>query len=283
MNYLLLTVTAISLSAQSVFTKQYGKKHKNTPITFTIMSALSTLAFFVVSSGFSLKFNVTTFIYAFAFAISYIAVLLGLTVALNFGPLSISSLIVNYSLIIPTLFGIAVLSEPVKVTMIIGFVFLVISLFAVNYTKKGGNKFSKKWVIAIIFAFVGNGMCSTVQKLQQLKTGGNYKSEFMIIGLAISFLVLLPIALCYEKQDVASSVKDGYYWAIGRGLANGTVNLIVMILGSRMPISLLFPVVSAGSTVLSSMISVFCYKERLSKLQFFGVAIGIVSIVFLNL
>lgn len=284
MNYLLLLITTMSLSAQSVFTKQYGKKNA-APIIYTVISAISALIFFVFSSGFDFIFNLETVGYAFLFALFYASSLLGLTVALNCGPLSISSLIHNYSLIIPTLFGMVFLSEPVKSTMVIGIVLLIASLFVVNYTRQTGAQmvFSKKWVIAIIFAFVGNGMCSTVQKIQQIASNGNFKSEFMISALTIAVIILLPISMVVEKGEIKSSLKKGCYLAAACGLANGIVNLLVMILGSRMSISLLFPVITAGSIILSSFASIFIFKEKLSTMRLIGVAIGVVAIVFLNL
>lgn len=285
MNYFLLTVTTVLLSAQSVTTKQYGKKGTNAPIIYTVLSAISALTVFLFSSNFSLEFNKQTLIYSFFFAISYAAALLGITVAIAIGPLSLSSLLQSYSLIIPTLYGIIFLGEPVKSTMIIGFVLLVISLFAVNYSKdkKRGLKISKKWIIAIITTFIGNGMCSTVQKLQQVGSNGKYKSELMIGALIISAIILLPIAFHTEKGKIKISVKKGWYLAATCGFANGIVNLFVMILGGRIPVSLLFPVISAGGIILSSAISVFFYKEKLTKIQLTGVAIGVISIVFLNL
>ena len=126
-------------------------------------------------------------------------------------------------------------------------------------------------------------MCSTVQKIQQVASGGKYKSELMIGALIIAALMLLPFSLFNEKDKIKISLKKGWHLAFACGLANGIVNLLVMVLGGKIPVSLLFPVISAGGIILSSAISVFCYKEKLTKTQFIGVGIGIISIVFLNL
>lgn len=284
MNYLLLAITTGALSAQSLTTKQYNKKN-NAPIIFTVMSAISALLVFLFSSSFKLQFNIETLLYSFFFAVCYSAALLGTTVAIASGPLSISALIQSYALIIPTFYGILFLNEPVKLTMITGFLLLVISLFAVNYIKgeNSSQKISKKWIIAIIFAFIGNGMCSTVQKIQQVASGGKYKNELMIGALIITALMLFPISLLSEKNKIKPSFKKGWFWAVACGIANGIVNLLVLILGGRIPVSLLFPIISAGSIILSSAISILIYKEKLTKIQLTGVAIGVVSIVFLNL
>ena len=285
MNYFLLAITTIALSVQSVATKQYSKKETNAPIIYSIMSAISALIVFLVSSKFQLQFNGETLLYSLLFSVCYSSALLGTTIAIANGPLSITALIQSYSLIIPTLYGIVFLNEDIKKTMVVGLALLVISLFAVNYVKdsNGKQKISKKWIIAIIISFIGNGMCSTVQKMQQVAQGGEYKNELMIGALVIAALMLLPVSLFTEKNNVKISIKKGWILAIGCGLANGIVNLLVLILGGRIPVSLLFPVISAGGIILSSMVSVFGYKEKLTKIQLTGVVIGVISIVFLNL
>ncbi len=283
-NYLLLALTTVAMSGQAIATKQYNKKSFSAPIIYTVMSALSALPVFIISSGFKLQFNLETLVYSVFFALAYAAALIGITLAISWGPLSISTLIQSYSLIIPTIYGIVFLDEPIKQTTVIGFILLVISLFAVNYVK--GNKQSKitlKWIIAIIICFVGNGMCSTVQKIQQEASGGKYKSELMIMALIIVGITLFAVSLFTEKKSITPSVKGGWYWAVICGIFNGVVNLLVMILGGKIAVSILFPVITAGGIVLSSALAIFFYKEKLSKIQLIGVLIGIISIVFLNI
>lgn len=248
------------------------------------MASIAASLLFVATSGLKLSFNFSTAKYSFFFAIFYAASLLGLTIALKCGPLSISSLMINYSLIIPTLFGVFFLKEPFGPAKISGFILLVISLFLINYVKSGDSniKLSLKWIVAIAIAFVGNGMCSTVQKLQQIASNGKYKSEFMIIALIIVFAILLPTSIWFEKGKIRASIKSGGLLAIAYGLANGLVNWLVMFLGNRIPVSILFPVVSAGGIIVSTIISVMLYKEKLSNIQTVGVLAGITSIVFIN-
>ena len=67
------------------------------------------------------------------------------------------------------------------------------------------------------------------------------------------------------------------------GVANGVVNLLVMVASLTIEKSVMFPLISAGGIVLTWIISVFLYKEKLSMKQNIGLVLGIVSIVFLNL
>ena len=151
--------------------------------------------------------------------------------------------------------------------------------------RTGKEKSSKKtaWLIAITVAFVGNGMCSTVQKMQQLKFSGGFKNEFMLLSFLFIILIMLPAALAREKQSAFSAAKGGWQWFAFYGLAYGFVILLVMVASAKIPVSVLFPVISAGGIIISSAVSVLVYGEKLSRRQSIGIIIGLIAIVFLNL
>lgn len=285
MSHLLLFLTTSALTLQSVFAKQYQRKTKKSPILFAVLSATVALAFFLVLSGFKISAVADLLPYSIAFSIAYSSSILFLVIAIGCGKLSITTLINSYSLIIPTLYGAIFLNEKLKVYAYIGFLLLMVSLFLVNIPPKHANEsgISVKWVVAVSIAFLGNGMCSTIQKAQQLTFVGKYKNEFMIVSLVIAVIILSIATLIKEKSYIKQSFIAGGHFAVFYGLCNGIVNLLVMIVGGMMPISIMFPVISAGSIVFTSIISVYIYKESLSRVQLIGVILGILSIIFLNI
>ena len=135
----------------------------------------------------------------------------------------------------------------------------------------------------MILAFLGNGFCSTVQKIQQLHFDGQYKSEFMIIAITISAVLLFTLAFCRERERLFTGLNTCRLWILASGLSNGIVNFCTMILTNRLPASVMFPVISAGSTVLSSLVSIFLFKEELTRKQYAGLILGILSLVVMNL
>jgi len=132
-------------------------------------------------------------------------------------------------------------------------------------------------------AFVANGACCTVQKVQQINFGGNYKNEFMIIALSISALLLLAAAFFSKKEDVGYSLKKGFPYYSVSGIANGAVNYLVLVLSTKMAASLMFPIISAGGIIFTMIVSLLLYKEKLSLYQKIGFAFGLASVVVLNI
>ncbi|MBE6550560.1 MAG: hypothetical protein E7665_00355 [Ruminococcaceae bacterium] len=282
MNYIYLILIILAVSFQNIVQKPYTQKTEGKGVfTFTLMSSLAALLFFIITSK-GLKFDSGILLYSFFFALSYMTCSVSLVAAIGSGSLSLTTLINSYSLMLPTLYGLIFLKDAIKPGLIPGIILLAISLFLTN--KKGSDKkFSVKWLIYVSLAFVGNGMCTIVQKSQQLAFDGAYKNEFMIAALSMVVILLIPVVLKKEGKNALSLIKAGWKWALPCGLANGLTNMLVMVLSGIMAASLMFPLISAGGLIITYLVSKFFYKEYLTKLQTAGMFVGLASVILLNL
>ncbi len=82
-----------------------------------------------------------------------------------------------------------------------------------------------------------------------------------------------------------SSIKKGGLLMAGNGLSNGLTNLLVMMAVSviAMNSSVFYPLVSSGSVILTSAIAIFYYGEKFTRMQYVGIASGVVAVVLLNI
>ncbi len=277
--YLLSVI--LGVSAQDVTKKRYTQKSSNGTFIFGAIMSLAAMAFFALLGG-EMEWELGFLPYSLGFAVAYSLVTVCGVSAIACGPLSITALVISYSLMLPTLYGLIFLGDPVTVGLVAGIAFLVVSLFLVTKKNKDAP-LTLKWGVYAVLAFVGNGMCSVVQKMQQDAFDGRYKNEFMIAAYAMVAVVLFVFALVKERSVLKQNTKAGWYLAILCGAMNGMVNLFILILSGRMPLSLMFPLVSAGGIILTYFISKFVYKETLTKMQFVGFVLGIGSVVLLNI
>lgn len=294
MNIIYLITIIIGCSLQNVLKKAFTQKTNGGGYYFFgSLSSLAAMLFFVFSTK-NFEWNPGFIPYSIGFALSYGAATVFSTAAVSCGSLSLSSLVISYSLMVPTLYGLAFLNDPIGIGLIPGLILLVISLLLIN---KPSEKcpITFKWILFVVIAFLGNGLCSAVQKMQQVKFDGAYKNEFMIIALAIVVVFSGILAFIYERKPSPETksltngslmkfyLKTGLFAAVLCGATNGLVNLLVMILSGLMPVSLMFPLISAGGIVLTYFVSRFYYKEELSRLQFIGFLLGLGSVVLLNI
>ena len=84
-------------------------------------------------------------------------------------------------------------------------------------------------------------------------------------------------------KELWKETKATALYGLPKGLANGVVNYLVMTLQGMLPTALLFPLISAGGIVTAFLLAVFLYRERLTKPQLVGSAIGTISVILLNL
>ena len=282
MEYFVLLLIILSNSFIPVFSKLYNiKTDKRSSYVFGGCMVTGALLFFLLTSG-KMEFTTEFLGYSLGFGAAFGTAVIGNNLALRHGPIALTSLVVSLSLMIPTLYGIFFLNEKVTGWLILGLILLIVSLCLIN-SQKDDKKLSFKWVIFAALAFLGNGMCSTVQKMEQVAFAGAYKSEFMIAALLMVGVVICLFSFLTERKEISYCVKKGGIYALCCGLINGFSNYLVMVLGNRMPASVMFPLISALGIIGSFLVGRMLFQERLTPLQTAGMGAGILAIIFFNL
>ena len=282
LNAIYLIAIILGVSGQNISKKPFTQKAGGKGVFFFGSLVSFTAMLFFVITGKDLDFQLSYLPYSIGFSASYAVSTLFIVLAIRFGSLSLTSLFVSFSLILPTFYGLIFLSDPVGPGLIPGILLLAAAIFLTKQ-KDQKSSINAKWLILVFLAFCGNGMCSVVQKMQQLDSGGKGKSEFMIIALGIDAAVLLFLSLLKERRDFSAFSKAAILPALIGGTLNGMVNLFVMILSGRMPVSVMFPLISAGGILVTFLVALTFYKEKFTKIQLIGYLCGVLSVVFLNL
>lgn len=280
---LLISACVLTLTAQSIFTKQYNVKCPKGELTYSALTILFALLFFVVSTK-NIAFSKEIVPYSVAFSAAYTISTLTNVLALKIGSLAITSLVMSYSLIIPTVYGLCN-GEELTVIKVIGITLLLVSLFLIRSKSEEQDKktFSLKWLIYVMIAFFTNGMCSILQDAQENHFKGAQNGNFMILALLIGFVALMSVAVICEGKAVLESIKKGLAFSAATGICNGATNLLVMVIIGMVATSVFFPVLSACQLILTFIISAFFFKEKFIPRQIVGLGFGIAALVLLNL
>ena len=290
MNYMLLGVIALFVTVQNIFKQKYNDRVKGVVLFFSGLCSFFAMLFFIVINR-DWSYRAELLLPSFGFGLSYAAASVCTVMAIRYGSLAKTSLIISCSLLIPSFYGIIFLREPIGWSLVVGTVLLVVALVLTNYQKASAEDEKQgyclwKWIIFVFFAFVGNGMCSTVQKMEGLKYGDEGKNMFMIVALAMATVMLFGVALLMreERAIMQVSLRRGWWLGASSGIINGLTNALVMLLNARnMPASVMFPVISGGGIVLIFLYATLVRKEKFNPRQVVGFALGVISIVLLNL
>ena len=287
MNYVLLFLAALFITFQKIIQERYNTKCKSGVFFFSGMISFFAMCFFMAVNR-TWEWNVHLILPAVGFGLSYAAATVFVVLAIKNGSLAKTTLITSYSLLVPAFAGLIVLREPIGVPMAVGLVLLAVSLWLTNYRKNKADdkeKVTLKWVIYVILGFVGNGMCSTVQKLAPhfVDSAVLNQNMYMIAALGLSSVVLISSSFLTKETDLKATLRHGAPLSLFCGLFNGAVNYLAIYLNQFIPASVMFPVLSAGELILIFPYSLLVCHEKFTKKQWAGFAIGVVSVVLLNL
>ena len=287
MNYFLLFLTALFIIFQKVCQDRYNAKRDSGVFLFSGMISFFAMCFFMAVNR-NWVWSSELIVPAVTFGLSYAAATVFVVLAIKCGSLAKTTLITSYSLMVPAVAGLIVLREPLGIPMLVGMVLLVLSLWLTNYRKVSADapkeKVTLKWIVFVLLAFVGNGMCSTVQKLSPHFLGEDINQNlYMIAALGLSSVVLITASFCTGETNLKATLKIGAPLSLFCGLFNGAVNYLAIYLNQFIPASVMFPVLSAGEIILIVPYSLLVRREKFTAAQWAGFAVGVVSVVLLNL
>lgn len=178
-------------------------------------------------------------------------------------------------MIIPTMSGIF-LGENFSVAKLC-IVFILIIFIYLLVQKSIDTKFNKKWILCSALAFVFQGTVGVLQKIHQRSIHKAEVSAFLFISFicAIIFCVLRN----WGGDKTISLSKQTVFVGLVCGGCTFGMNYINLKLSGLLPSQLFFPLVNGSAIVLSSIMSVILFKEKLSKKQTIGLIGGIISLV----
>lgn len=292
MNFLLAILSASAHSVNSVSLRLYQTKFQKSVADLRLYQGLVMLLaaiLYWVLNDFSLKLETAGFLLALCYGLDL--VLTGITVSICYqcGPMSLTSVISNACVVLPIAVGCIFYNERLNLNQIIGCVLLFITFVLPCFERTSGSgKISWKWFPLIILAFFFNGMGAVLLNIYGRAADAAGRNAYLSIGYFTCALLYLVISLFHHKRMGLVPGK-GFFSpllalvlvcsALGSFLGNG----ILMALNTKMPATILYPMVNGGIGVLVAIVSCTVFKEKLTVLKFIAILTGIASIVFLNL
>ena len=285
---LLATLSICVHQVEGVMIKKYNGKHKSGGFIFTAMVSLFAMLFFFFTDKGGPEFPPLLILYGVLSGIFFCTASFLTYVAFECGSFVLSNLFLSYALLFSVGYGLFVLREQATPFTYVGLALMMASVFLVKSkrsTEKEGDKkvkISFKWVVCITLSVIGSGMFGVMQKLQQVKFEKAYDNEFMIVTYAFSVIVLLVIGIIINGKDLVYTLRHGGLYASLAGLSNGATNLLNLVVNAMLPISIAAPTRSGIKIVVSFLISLVIFKEKLTKRQISGVVIGAIALILLN-
>ena len=287
----LMFILSMSMSLTGCITRKIYAQHTTGSSSgiFWLSSISSVMSAIVLMlmAGFR-QASLVTWLLGSAFGIITMLQTITQMNALECGPMSYTMVMIYCSTVVSAISGALFWNEQIQLAHVIGIILMLIS-FALAVKKQPGEKgMSFKWLLWSLGAFATTGAIGVMQKLHQNTQYKGELNEFLVIAFGISTVISVAYLgiLAKKKQLKPAPQVAKIRWlllavmVIG-GISGALCNQWNLYLSGVMDSAVFFPLFNGGGLVITTLIAVVLFKEKLSKLQWLGVAFGIASVIFL--
>lgn len=286
MNYIYLLASVFLIASGGISGAFYNRKNegrKGATALYNLLVSLGSFLVLAVVACFSFRFHAPTLLFSLGFGACYVITNISMLFALQNGPVSLTSLVMQLSLIGVAFWGFVFWNEAITPFVVIGCILAVAALVLCLKRKKGEEKtkISGKWILFSGLMFSGNAACTILQKTQIRMYGEAYGNMMMFFALIFAAIFCLIRFLTGEREDAKTILKKSGWIPLLAGILNGVLNLFIILLASRLSASVVYPVISVGGLVVSVTASMLLFKEKLNALQWTGVGLGLIAVLLL--
>ncbi len=272
MQYVMLVFSAVLLAVDFAFNKIYQRLKGTSPAAgfgFNSLLGLFTAIMFFGINGFKTDFSMYSFIMAALVNVLIMSYnIIGFKL-LKSGTMAMYTLfLMSGGMIVPYIFGLLFLDEPFSYLRTAGIILILTGILVSNYNPSERNI---KQIIMCAAVFLLNGFVSVLSKLHQIALHFDTVNaiDFVMIGGVFRFAFAGVLYLFARKHYTYKKSEKTHFvllfLIIASTAAWGSAYLIQLLAAESLPASVLYPFVTGGGIVASSIAGVILFKERLSK------------------
>ncbi|MBP3391201.1 MAG: hypothetical protein J6L76_00255 [Clostridia bacterium] len=208
--------------------------------------------------------------------------------ALTAGTVVLDSLFATAGLLVPSVAGIFLFNEVLSVWQwffVAGF--MVGAYFLVGGSRTVYGRFSGKTLLALVLSLLANGLTMLMQTAFSRNVVGGSVSLFSVLSF-FSGVVLLGLALPAvsslgrAKAGTDAIPKKALLFAFFLGVIVFVINQLATVSAGMISPVILFAFINGGATIISALVGLVVFKERLTVLGIAGLCLGLISLLMIK-
>jgi len=287
---IVLLLSILSSSAIYIAFKLFGK------YKITTLNALIVNYFTAFILGLSLQDQLSIgelletpqkdwFYGSMALGVMFILVFSLMVITTQKGGMSVVSVASKMSVAIPVLFVIAYYDEPLGLLKITGILMALVSVYLVSVRRRDGLSIDMKFFIFPLLVFLGSGLIESSIKFVE----NTYvpDSEISLFSANTFLFACLTGSLVFGYRALSGRAKFSWKDVLG-GFLLGIPNyfsIYFFILALRidgLDSSSIFIINNVSIVLLSTLLGIVCFKEKISPKNWIGIGIAILSILLIT-
>ncbi|MDD6735016.1 MAG: DMT family transporter [Clostridiales bacterium] len=282
MSYLFLLVSIVFAVVNSVlFHKREALKNKMNPFMFNGVGSVVWIAVLVLANNGKLCLNTNTVLYGIIYGAVQILFLFFKLKAMETGPVSVTTLIGNCSMIFSVVVSMIIWNEPVGILQWVGIAILLAGIAIASEIRKS-DEYKPLWSLYAVGFFVLAGIVGIVFKLFSSAENHQHYTDMFIIAAVFMSVCNFLISSRYAKKGKHAYDKADWRYALLCGVVCCAYNRLNAFLAGALPGVIFFPVFNGSVIILSAVAGVVICKEKLKKMQLLGFAMGAVALLFIG-
>lgn len=278
--YLLMIFATLLLAVEFSLQKLYQRQCGTSPragLTFNAISGLVSAVIFFAVSGFRLDAPLYAVMMALCMSLCLVGyTLLGFRV-LKAGNMALYTMfLMTGGMTVPYVWGLVFLDEPFRILRLLGLLVIIAAIILSNLGTKRSNM---KILLLCCIIFFLNGGCSVSSKLSQTENPYGIVSPTVFVCLTgMLRFALCGIALLLTKKSDDRAKQPITFLKIlpiivGAATVNGIFAVLELVGAANLPATVLYPIVSGGSIIFSTLADTLLFHEKPNLHQKIGVGL----------
>lgn len=289
--YLFLLLLPILVTTKVLLQGHYSKSKVGSLADTFYLTGFIFAAIALITGVFSLRAlpSTNTLLFALLFGVVNYVYQVSYSSAFRAGPVSLTSIICNFNMIVIIPFGALVFKEEIGPYQWVGFALVAVAMILLNKPSSGTEKkASFKWLLLSLLTMVTSGFTGILQSAYGKYFPSEEKDSFIVIGYVIAALLSFITALAMKKTKKTDlfKVDPKFFCGIAIiGVALSLYNTLIIEVQARayFTSAVLFPVLSVLNFIMTLAASILFLKERIRLRQWIGVLVGTVAVVLMSL
>lgn len=190
-------------------------------------------------------------------------------------------------LLIPTVSGIFLYNQPVKIGQWLGIALMLSStLLLANSSSKTNGKITFKTVLLLLGCMISNGSVMLLQTMFVTFVPNGNVSLYSFLQFVLPCVALfIPAKIMGTKQKTEKErfAPRLYVFTVIAALAVFGISQISTVASRIIPVAILFPISDGGNTIVSALVAAIMFKERFTLKSVIGLALGVIGLVMVKL
>lgn len=178
---------------------------------------------------------------------------------------------------VPVVLSFIFWKQDLKYIQLIGLILACVSIVIASISKDDMDTKLIKYPLVLLFIF--GGLAEFANKIYQKYGILEYKNHFLFFVFFTAFIVSIIFTLIKNKNVVKADIIVGTIV----GIPNLFSSFFLINALDKIKASIAFPIYSAGSIVIISILSVIIFNEKFNKKDIIALSLTMISLILVNI